>query len=480
VAGVAVIRVSGPRAFASLEALTKDKPLPAERVAALRTLRSPTDADDVLDDALVLRFAGPRSFTGEDVVELHCHGSVAVVDGVLSALGELNMLRPAERGEFTRRAYASGKLGLTEVEGLADLLVAQTKQQRRQALSVASGALERRYAAWREELAAIRASAEAVVDFGDDVDGDVSTAETLEPTIRRIENFRDRLRKGADQHRGEAVRDGVRVVLAGPPNAGKSSLLNALAQRPAAIVSDAAGTTRDVLEVALNLDSIPVRLFDTAGLRSDTDDAVEKEGVRRAADLIATAHLVCFVLDTSGSLDFHSLLGPFLSDAFDTVEDDDEARRTFLFVANKSDEREAATLAECRAALEDYLVEDDVLDDAAKRRIRAAPWVASAAILDDEGGVDALEAALTSRVRERFGSREDDDEEVPAITRQRHRTHVLKCLESLDRAIAVAADAPELGAEDLRLASLELGRVVGDIDVEDVLDHLFRDFCIGK
>ena len=473
VAGVAVIRISGPKAMGALEALSVSSVVPAARVACMRRLRDPR-TEEILDEALVLRFEGPKSFTGEDVVELHCHGGVAVVDGVLSALGELGEgVRPADRGEFTRRAFAAGKLGLTEVEGLADLLLATTSSQRRQALSIMAGSLERRYAQWREDVASIRASAEAIVDFGDDVDGDVSTEEVMGPTVERIFLLRDDIRKAADgSERGEAVRDGVKVVLAGAPNAGKSSLLNAIAQRPAAIVSDTAGTTRDVLEVNLNLGSVPVRLFDTAGLRGATAvDPVEIEGIRRATHLITNAHVLCFVLDAD-DLSFDGLLSK-------EEEDDDRKTTSLIFVANKSDKvDETAVVNNCKQHLEDFLDKEKDLSEAEKRRFTEAPWVATTALeTTDSSGCETLLAELEKIVASRFATH---DEEAPAITRQRHRTHVLRCLEHLDRAADVISVAPELGAENLRLASLELGRVVGAIDVEDVLDHLFSDFCIGK
>ncbi|CAM9269573.1 unnamed protein product [Phaeothamnion confervicola] len=367
-AGVAVIRISGPRASDALEALTtppqgsaaaaaaaaapKAKPsLPAPRRAVVRRLWDPRSAE-LLDEALVLWMPAPRSFTGEDTVELHTHGSRAVVAGVLDALGNLfgptlgggvydgfgsgssgsstsgGYMRPAERGEFTQRAYGNGRMDLTAVEGLADLLAADTAAQRRQALRQMGGALSARYGAWRAALTRCLAHTEAVIDFGDDeddaVDSDAWAA--LRPQMESlISQMEDHLNDG---RRGEIVRDGIRVAIVGPPNAGKSSLLNLLAARPAAIVSAAAGTTRDVVEVRLDLAGFPVVISDTAGLRGESAavaavtpgtadgrtagpgavgggeggsgiDPVEWEGMRRARAAAAEAQLVLFVLDAS-------------------------------------------------------------------------------------------------------------------------------------------------------------------------------------
>jgi len=523
VSGVAVIRLSGPRAAEGLRRLLSadggdlSKPLPEPRRASVRTLRDPATRE-VLDEALVLYFRAPKSFTGEDVVELHCHGSSAVVDGVLETLAAFPGFRPAERGEFSRRAFAAGRLGLTQVEGLADLLAATTSRQRRQALSVLSGALERRYARWRDELASVRAAVEACVDFGDDVEGDV-------PHVRSVlSDARDRVGAlGAELRRqlkksgataGETVREGVRVVLAGPPNAGKSSLLNALAQRPAAIVSATPGTTRDVLHVDLALDGLAVRLYDTAGLRNEPGDAIEREGMERASAAIADAHLVCYVVDAATTLSsstsrprdddespFASLFG-----GGDDIDDDprggltleadhsltsSSAEQRLVFVANKRDllDDDDDVLDRCRDRLGEA-IDVSRSGDPLRARLAAAPWVATAAVDHETGGVDAL----IEHLREAVARVVDDDaaaggtttsegaDEAPAIVRARHRRHVSASLDHLDRALEDLADddRPELGAEDLRLASAELGRVVGAIDVEDVLDHLFADFCIGK
>ncbi|KAH8062846.1 GTP binding protein [Aureococcus anophagefferens] len=445
VAGVAVVRVSGPSASDALAALTPGKPLPAHRVASLRTLR---DASDVLDEALVLRFEAPRSFTGEDVVELHCHGGEATVDGVLEALDNIPKLRAADRGEFTRRAFAAGKLGLTEVEGLADLLAAKTAPQRRQALAQMGGSMERTYARWRGELASLRASAEVLVDFGDGVGGVADQSDdiraALDASVRSLKTELDAAL--TDAPRGEATRDGVRVVLAGAPNAGKSSLLNAVAARDAAIVSQAAGTTRDVLEIGLSLGGLPARLFDTAGLRVDGEEdswAVEVEGMRRAAGGEA-AHVVVFVLDAA-------------DDDASAVAD---AFRAIAPVWRRDDGAPAPELAEGLGA---------VVAAAATVRASATAADGAAALVDD----------LERRVVAAFRSSRDDYE-APAITRARHRTHVASCVACLDAVLSDPDLMPELVAEERRAATSDLGAVVGAVDTEQVSDVLFNDFCIGK
>ena len=426
-AGVAVIRVSGPASADAVRALTGEGP-GRPRAAVLRTLRDPHDAS-ILDRALILWFEGPASFTGEDVVEFHVHGGRAVVDGVLAALGRLSALRVAMAGEFTRRAFENGKLDLTEVEGLADLIEAETAAQRVQALRQMDGALGQIYEGWRGRLMRVLAHAEAEIDFPEEeIPGDLTRK--LAPEIMRLA---DEIRTHLDDgRRGERLRDGVEVAIIGPPNVGKSSLLNRLARREAAIVSDEAGTTRDILEVRLDLGGVPVTLADTAGLR-DAVNAVEQEGVRRALARAEAADLriVVAALRPDGGVE-----GGF-----------DLAREGDLRVLNKADLGPA------------HLPE-------------AIP--VSAATGD---GLDALEEAVTKLVAAKAGIAE-----TPAITRARHREGLLACLEGLERALAALRSerATELVAEDLRLAARSLGRITGRVDVEDLLDIVFRDFCIGK
>lgn len=425
-AGVAIVRVSGPAAAAAVSALSGRPPGPA-RKAELRGLHA--EGGDPVDRALLLWFERPASFTGEDVAEFHVHGGRAVVAGVLAALSQVPGLRLAEAGEFTRRAFENGKLDLTAAEGLADLIAAETSAQRRQALRQMEGALGALYEGWRARLIRLLAHVEAEIDFPDEeLPGEL--LQRLGPEIAAL-----RGEIGAhldDGGRGERLRDGVEVAIVGPPNVGKSSLLNRLARREAAIVADEAGTTRDVLEVRLDLGGIPVTLADTAGLR-EAAGAVEREGVRRALARAEAADLRIVVagLKPDGGLD-----GDFAL-----------ARAGDLKVVNKAD------LGSFAAA--------DVL---------AVSAVSGA-------GIDALEAALRGAVAARFEASEN-----PVITRARHREGLEACMRALKRSSEAlqAGRAAELVAEDLRLAARALGRITGRVDVEDLLDVVFRDFCIGK
>lgn len=425
-AGVAVVRVSGPETSSAIKALIGNDP-PRPRVASLRTLRDPRSAE-ALDDALVLWFPGPRSFTGEDVAELHLHGGRAVVAGVVDALSALPGLRVAEPGEFTRRAFENGKLDLTAAEGLADLVDAETSAQRRQALRQMEGALGQIYEGWRGRLTRALAHIEADIDFPDE-DLPTGVADAVRPVLEALAGeIRAHLEDG---RRGERLRDGLHIAIVGAPNAGKSSLLNALARREAAIVSARAGTTRDVIEVHLDLGGFPVVLADTAGLR-EAGDEIEEEGIRRALDRAARADVKIAVFDATVPFDAATLA---LIDA-DTV-----------VVLNKTDMAEAAP-------------------DAAG--VSALPVSARTG-----AGLRDLEERLAAFSAERMAGTG-----APALTRARHRAALEECRDALARALG--APLPELAAEDVRLASRALGRITGRVDVEDLLDVIFRDFCIGK
>ena len=429
-AGVAVIRLSGPSAMAALRQIVVGEP-PAPREARLRKLRHPQTGVD-LDHGIVLMFPAPRSFTGEDVVEMHIHGGRAVVRSVLEALASCEGLRPAEPGEFTRRAFEQGKLDLTAAEGLGDLVNAETEAQRRQALRQMGGELATLYDRWRQELMRALAHIEAYIDFPDE-DLPPGLAEQTKSTLSTVSAEIGRHLQ--DKRRGERLRDGVSVVILGPPNVGKSSLLNALAGRPAAIVAAKAGTTRDVIEVQLDLAGYPVTVADTAGLR-DTQDEIESEGVRRAKARASEADIKILMVDASVNQHIVSELG--------SLADDDA-----LFAINKC----------------------DLLDHPPTTVLCGRPTFAISARTG--AGLDSLLAALTEAVIERAGLSES-----PALTRERHRLALNECLECLAR--ARAAPAAELLAEDLRLAVRAIGRITGRVDVEDLLDVIFREFCIGK
>jgi tRNA modification GTPase len=433
-AAVAVVRINGPRAFAALSSLAGE--IPAPRRAALRRLRHPT-TDESLDEALVLAFPGPASFTGDDLVELHLHGGSAVVAAVLEALSALDV-RVAEPGEFTRRAFENGKLDLSRAEAIADLVDAETEAQRRQALGQLGGALELKYSTWRAALVEALAFIEAQIDFPDEE----VPPEVAARARRPLEQLRQEMATALCEVRGERVREGFRIALVGAPNAGKSSLLNALAGRDAAIVTPIPGTTRDVIEVPAVLGGYKVLLADTAGLR-DTADPIEQEGVRRARAWAESADLRLWVVD--GSM-FH-------------VEHPPEGliRPSDWLVLNKADLSPGAAAS------------------ASLTEAEAQAWRTERLSALNLADVARLQTTLASHVAERLSGAE-----FPGSTRLRHRDALAGAVQSLDRALArLAADA-ELAGEDVRLAARALERITGRIDPDAVLDQIFASFCLGK
>jgi tRNA modification GTPase len=424
-AGVAVIRLSGPAAGDVLRALT-DRDVPKPRCAARMAFCAP-DGGLSLDDGLAIWFPGPHSFTGEDVAELHIHGGPAVIAAMIDAcLGQAGV-RIAEPGEFTRRAFENGKLDLAEAEGLADLVDAETEGQRRQALRQRRGALSSVYEVWRTRLIEAAALIEAEIDFPDEgLPGELSRH--AGPLLHAlVADFEAHLN---DAHRGERIRDGYRIAIIGPPNAGKSSLLNALAQREAAIVSDLPGTTRDVVEVRLVLAGYPVWIADTAGLR-EAADAIEAEGVRRALERAEEADLRLAVVEVGQ---------PVPPELHAAVQDGD------ILVRSKADKTQGHASG-------------DMLEVSALKGF----------------GLALLKSQLEARVADALGR-----EEAPVLTRARHRRLVEEARDALNRAIAAMDRGPELAAEDLRVATSAIGRLTGRIDVEDLLDEIFSSFCIGK
>jgi len=438
VGALAIVRVSGPRALAALEQLSGQKNF-APRMAT-RVRLSFNGA--VLDDGIAVYFAAPHSFTGEDIVEFTLHGGRAVTQGVLSALSKIKSLHLAEPGEFTRRAFENGKLDLTQAEAIADLIHAETTMQRAQALSQLSGSLSDLYHGWAARLTTLLAHAEADIDFPDEdlPDGLIAT---LCPKIETlIDEFEKHL---SDNRRGERLRDGITIAILGAPNAGKSTLLNALAQRDVAIVTDIAGTTRDVLEVHLDLGGYPITLLDTAGLR-ETENIVEAEGIRRARERAAGADLkLCL---------------------FDSGTEPDVATRAMV------DENTMIIFTKI---------------DAASHDSRQGPEFANTNLAGSYNlflsaqtgeGIPELLIAITARLENIFAA----PREAPSLTRTRHREALQESLAALQRAVFNPSGAalPELFAEDLRLALRSLGRITGRVDVEDLLDKIFKDFCLGK
>jgi tRNA modification GTPase len=418
-AGVAVVRVSGSLAGPSILALAG--PLPAPRQAVLRLL---AHEGAEIDRALLLWFPAPHSFTGEDVAEFHIHGGRAMREALFSALSALGV-RPAEPGEFSRRAVENGKLDLTRAEAVADLVDAETPAQLRQALRQHDGVLSDLYEGWRAALIAALGRAEAAIDFSDDGVGEAefAGARALAAEItKQIQYHMD------DSGRGESLREGLRLTILGPPNAGKSSLINALARRDIAIVSEQPGTTRDVIEARLDIGGYLVQVADTAGVRQ-TDEPIEAEGVRRALSH-AAGGMTLLLLDGVTE-------NPRAGLPVDLPEPD-------LIVWNKSD------LGFVREGL--------------------------CVSLKTGEGIPELLKMLQQKVQHKLDSKDG----APLLTRPRHRHALREALGHLQHGLAAPADKPELLAEDLRLATRAIGRITGQVDVEELLDFVFRDFCIGK
>ena len=422
-AALAVLRLSGPDCDEVLAALVVEQ-LPPHRQASLRKIYHP-ETSALLDEALLLRFAAPHSYTGDHMAELHLHGGLAVTGSALAALSGLSICREAEAGEFTRRAVGNGKMDLTRAEAIADLIDAEGGAQQTQALNQMQGGLRDLFEGWRDSLKTMLAHLEADLEFADeDLPGGLG-----QTVLENLPRLRADMQAHLEDKRGISLRDGLRVALLGPPNAGKSSILNMLAGREAAIVSARAGTTRDVIEVAMLLDGVPVTLVDTAGLREAGDD-IEREGVRRARAQADQADINILVTSIDTQL---------------AADDSHADIRADIRVANKAD------LGVPQGAF------DVVLSTHEKEA--AQPLLLA---LSD------LVAARAGRI------------EAPLLTRERHRQVLSEAIAHLARAEAAGGVGLELVAEDLRLAQRVLGRVTGAVDVEQLLDIVFADFCIGK
>ncbi len=431
--GVAVIRVSGAEARETIYRMTDiDIGRLKPRYAYFANLYSVPERQ-LLDKCLLLYFKAPFSFTGEDIVELQIHGSRAVISGVISSLAQIPGFRLAEPGEFSKRAFYNGKMDLTQAEGLADLIDAETAEQQKYAMRQMEGGLKNLYESWRDELLTVMAHLEAYIDFPDE--------NIPQDTVFKLENNVFKLCEAISAHLsgdkiGERLREGFRVVIVGPPNAGKSSLLNAVVNREAAIVSNIAGTTRDAVDVHLDLKGYPVMFTDTAGLR-EVEDAIEKRGIEIAYHKIADADLVICLFDASQ----------------DTVHLFDNLQKTIsdkmLLVANKADKLSAEQI--------DELKRRNCLIIAAKQR----------------QGLDLLLAEITKQIENKFTANSD-----VLITRARYREALQETLETL-RQFSLDKEI-ELAAEDIRLAARGLGKITGRIEVDDILDKIFGSFCIGK
>ncbi|MDE1179306.1 tRNA uridine-5-carboxymethylaminomethyl(34) synthesis GTPase MnmE [Paraburkholderia sp.] len=419
-AGVAVVRLSGDNAFAVVDALTGS--LPEARRAMMRTIR--TRNGSILDKGIVLLFPGPRSFTGEDCAELQIHGGKAVVAALLAELSSFDHCRLAENGEFSRRAFDNGRMDLLEAEGLADLLAAETEMQRRLAIEHSSGGLSQLYAGWASRLTHGRALIEAELDFSDEGDIPGSVSERVWDDLRQLCAALEMHLEGA--RFGEIVRDGLKVAIVGPPNSGKSSLLNALANRDVAIVTEIAGTTRDVLEVNLDIDGYSVRLYDTAGIRQ-TDDVVETEGIRRALLTMEGADVVLALEEVNA----------------------------------------AATLPGEKANTIRVGTKSDLYGESADYDVCIS--------MQSGFGLDRLRTMLAQELAQRAAGL---TMAVPA--RRRHRLLLTETLQHMMAAVGDEMAGLDIRAEHLRAASQSLGRITGHVDVEDLLGVIFSEFCVGK
>jgi tRNA modification GTPase len=544
-AAIAVVRISGPRAGDALKALTGR--IPEQRKAALARVRGLNG--EIIDQALAFWFPGPQSETGEDVAELQLHGSRAVIAAVMAALSQVEGLRPAEAGEFTRRAFENGKLDLTSVEGLADLVMAETEGQRRQAFRQMTGALRERSENWRTRLVQALALVEARIDFSDEADVPQDLVTPALQIARSLES--DIASVLADGSRGERLREGFVVAIAGPPNAGKSTLLNRIAKREAAIVSPYAGTTRDVIEVHLDLEGVPVTFLDTAGIR-ETDDPVEREGVRRARERAASADLVLWIVEAGetsrlgedgswpdvardagrSSGDVGDIAGETSRPGEDVISPDVERNASRGNIAHSPGAGAGMSSRPLEGRETTTAVSSSAVRGLSKQNGRTPVWLIRNKIdlhprviqrnertVQSKGkseprvrvneplknvvnkrpterneieftfnesefnisaktgnGFDVLLNAL-AREAEKFLA----GAESALVTRERHRRALQDALGALRRALAPDLSRREdLLAEELRLAARALGRLTGRVGVDDVLDVIFRDFCIGK
>ncbi|MCQ2914031.1 MAG: tRNA uridine-5-carboxymethylaminomethyl(34) synthesis GTPase MnmE [Alphaproteobacteria bacterium] len=438
-AGVGIIRISGPNAKLVMDKMTNLKN-PEPRSAILTKLR--TVSGEVIDQPIVIYFPNPNSFTGEDVVELHMHGGRAIIKKTLTELEKLEDFRYAERGEFTRRAVENGKMDLTSAEGMADLIDAETEEQRKQALRQMDGALARIYEDWRADLVHLLAWIEAYIDFPEEeIPDDVASK-----IVGKIKKLQSALSEHlSDDHRGEILRDGFQICIIGEPNVGKSSLMNKLAQKDVAIVSSVAGTTRDIIEVRLDIRGFPVVIADTAGIR-ETDEEIEAEGVRRAKKRAQDADLILSVYsaeDFGEELDENNQKN--IINHFEN-ETNLFRNRNMLRIINKIDKAQK--------------VPSGLIPVSAKT----------------EEGLEELLNIIGDQVERTLNLREE-----PSLTRLRHRNHLNECLEFLNHSLTKTdLSELELMAEDLRMAMRALGKITGQVQIDELLDIIFSDFCIGK
>ena len=432
ISGVAVIRVSGKETASVVKKIT-GKDLPTARIATLRKINN-INTSELIDEGIILWFPGPESYTGEDMAEFHVHGSRAVIQAVQNSISQIKNCRIAEPGEFTKIAFQNNKINLLKAESIADLISSETEIQRRQAIKIMSGANSKKFNSWRESLIKILSNVEAKIDFPeDDLPDDI-----LKEIKEKSEKIKSEIKKTLnDQKVGERIREGFKIAIVGPTNAGKSSLLNYLSRREVAIVSEIAGTTRDVIETHLNIDGLPVVVSDTAGIRESKDE-IEKKGIRLALKRSEDADLNIVVIEPKSG-NFTGFLKDLMSDKS-------------ILVINKSD-----------------LGVDSMVNEFKKYN----PIFIS---LKNEKNLDQLIFLIKEKLKKQFINSEDI-----LITRERHRQHLEQCIVHLeDFKNKNESDDFDKAAEDLRLATRHLGIIVGKVDVEEILGSIFNDFCIGK
>ena len=432
VSGIAVVRISGPDTSTTIELLT-GKSVPQPRLATLRKINK-INTSELIDEGIILWFPGPESYTGEDMAEIQVHGSKAVIDALHSSLSSIKNCRLAEPGEFTKLAFQNGKINLLKAESIADLISSETELQRQQAIKIMNGKSADQFNFLREKLLKILSHVEAKIDFPDeDLPKDIikEIKKSSDEIITKINKILD------DQKVGERIREGFKIAIVGPTNAGKSSLLNHLSNRDVAIVSESAGTTRDVIETHLNLDGYPVIVSDTAGIRESKDE-IEKKGIKLSLNKAEEADLKLIVVDAK-NLDFPDVLEGLLNE-------------NAILVVNKSD----------------LLVGD--LNSEIKKLNHVLISI------KQNLNIDELISKIKKNLKNKFITTDDI-----LITRERHRQHLQQCLDYLeDFNKKNKAEDFDKAAEDLRLATRHLGMIVGKVDVEEILGSIFNDFCIGK
>ncbi|KAK9506562.1 hypothetical protein O3M35_008469 [Rhynocoris fuscipes] len=477
--GVAVVRVSGPDAANVFKKFSGYKLLPEARKANLRRIRDPL-TNEVLDQGLVLWFPGPKSFTGEDSCEFHIHGSTAVISSMLATLGRFPNLRLAEPGEFTRRAFYAGKLDLTAVEGMNDLINAETEFQRKQALLQLEGSLFHTYNEWKNILIKCLSDIEAFIDFSEDQDIGNDVLEKAKQTVLELKN---KMKKHVqDGKRGERLRNGVNMAILGVPNVGKSSLLNKICRRPAAIVSPLAGTTRDLIRIDLDLGGYPVVLIDTAGIRTDTKDLVEVEGVNRAMKAASDADLILLVLD---SVHFNHWFSTEIK-CFNTCNNDEFSRLLINYIKEIHLNDEVLELDDFSSNdithLNRFLIVFNKIDLLQPSQLKLLTEISRDSAVriscETEVGMENLIEKLTSCVSSLCAQPSIDS---PCYTQIRHKLCLLECLSSLESFLNFKEESEvDLASHCLRMALNSLGKITGHVSTEQILDEIFESFCIGK